>query len=920
MGVWGNHFVIRLFVQLLITLFTLTSLAQQQSSVEGVITFDQGVLHLELSGLEKWDYRIEKQGKQVHLFVPALTQKTIVQLKAWKGSGISKTEVETGENGGNRVVFTLSDPNLDVFDYLTEQPSKLMIDFFKKTEDAVVKTASEKNSGAKKSVGTKKSAALKSAGRKPASDEFLKVEAVAPGLELSDVLKISDGNDPELKRFAVEDYEIDPKAQIKSRQNIYLRFPMLVLEQPYLKELWDNPTEYEVAASDDVENQEARLLLSLATKKKHASFLKTLQLHREKFPKSNYEELLTLLEADVSYDLWKKNGQASDFESAMGRYRQYLERYPQSKAAERIGLLIGYSYLKEGQAIGVLSNFQRFLRIFPETKFKGAVQIAIAQAYLDLNKFEDARNVLRTLEDDTKAEEHRQEATVRLGDTYFAERNYKLAIQNYERAEDKYKGSRKKFPNIAYNQAEALFWLGKYRESLDQYRDFLKNFAVNPNGAYAMTRIGEILEILGVKQQKIAGAYFESIFRYQNSPGAMIAKIRLVSERMKDMKPKEIEKNEAEIKAFATTSTIPRVRDFATILSSDGYFARKEFDKAFGKLVAFYQENPTSPNLDIFRSRIVRNFTEQIRGKVDEGNFIKALEIYGQNAGSWLKDHHRIDLRYDLGRSFEKAGVPEESIKLYQGALNQMIAIRGTPEEQERNVFEKLAGIDEVRLRLAAVSTAAEEYGRAYDYLKEIQNPEKTLNESEQIEHVRLMAKLLDKKGEIKKSQEALAQLIQVWKGKPNELSQVYIDLAKSYAKENEHENVLKTIQPIFELQESLKNISSDVIYEAMVLKSKSYLGLKKHAETIAAFEKLLEGFEESKSLSEERFQLGKLYFENGDLKKAEETWEVLNRPKDMFWYQLAQEQLKQMKWDNDFKKYIKRMPAMNDFQEDSSK
>jgi hypothetical protein len=58
---------------------------------------------------------------------------------------------------------------------------------------------------------------------------------------------------------------------------------------------------------------------------------------------------------------------------------------------------------------------------------------------------------------------------------------------------------------------------------------------------------------------------------------------------------------------------------------------------------------------------------------------------------------------------------------------------------------------------------------------------------------------------------------------------------------------------------------------------------------------------------------LGEIYFNRGDLQQAAATWNDFKGDKSEFWKNLAQEQLKNSKWQDSYKKYIKRIPAMSD-------
>ncbi len=54
----------------------------------------------------------------------------------------------------------------------------------------------------------------------------------------------------------------------------------------------------------------------------------------------------------------------------------------------------------------------------------------------------------------------------------------------------------------------------QYGKSLDVYRDFVKKFPSSDHAAFAMTRMGELLEIFGADKSRVMGAYLETYFRY----------------------------------------------------------------------------------------------------------------------------------------------------------------------------------------------------------------------------------------------------------------------------------------------------------------------------------------------------------------------------------------------------------------------
>jgi len=86
----------------------------------------------------------------------------------------------------------------------------------------------------------------------------------------------------------------------------------------------------------------------------------------------------------------------------------------------------------------------------------------------------------------------------------------------------------------------------------------------------------------------------------------------------------------------------------------------------------------------------------------------------------------------------------------------------------------------------------------------------------------------------------------------------------------------------------------------------------KQPDDAIAMMTQLVQKFDSKYKMSEEKYQLGALYFNKGELKKAEQTWAGISDAEGGIWKKLANEKLQQASWDESYKKHIKRIPAMS--------
>ena len=908
--------LVRIVYGIIFAILLSTMQVSAQALVEGTLAQQGDTVHLELLGQNQWIYDIKKEtGKKsavIEILVPKLSDKTVAAFKAFSSSLVKSVKVDrNGPDGKDTLVFEVTDASIEPFDYLTEKPSKLIVDFFKNTSSSPEEVVPAKAALPAKTAEAKKPTANKT--RNPASADVLVINdqgQIPLALTAYEFPKTFDGGDPNFDRFAIKDYEIKEDSVIASKARVYLKFPMLKLPSPYFELLQSRNPIYEVTPSDSDENKQARLLVTLFNKKRYNVFLKTVDWFTAKYPESQYNEMVHFMQADARFALWLETKNADDFDVAMLSYRQCLEKFPNSPLAERTMMLMGFSTMERGDYLGTLRLFQSHLQKRPSSPNRDIARFAIADAYEKINRFGEATQIYNEIEQDGSQNKYKEQAAFLKGDVAYKKGDYQTAIKDYQTAQKKYPGAISQFPNSTYNQATAMFEIGEYRKSLDLYREFLKNFSSNTHAGYAMTRIGEILEILGADKNRVYGTYMETAFRYGESPTSIVAKLRMLSERMQGMKPKEVEKAVKDIQSLAEVSDLPKIAQFANLMTAEGYGRRKDYDKAIDLLVKYYQANPTTADTALLSNRIVKNVNENLAGLVDQGKFIDALKWHNKYADNWLKNSDRIDTKYNVAKAYEQAGVFKQAEGLYEETLNKIYSMKGSKASKERNIFERLPTDDEINLRLAIVQANMDKSANAYQSLLNIKNPEK-LSDVEQIERVQLAADLLEKRGEHDSAIRYLTELLKEWSGISELVAEPYLKLAQLEIKKGNIDDAIQSLNKISTLMDDSKKVSPATHEKSLELLSDLYLKKNKSEEAVVALQKLLDLYENTKPLSSYRYKLGQIYFNQGEMQKAADTWNELKSEKNDFWYKLAQEKLKSSEWNDEYKKYIKRIPAM---------
>jgi hypothetical protein len=217
--------------------------------------------HLEFSGGSDWKYDLKRESAKsdtIVLRLKGVNSSALQRLKTHSDSLIRAVSYnENGVDGAVEISFKLS-PKADFFEYITEQPSRLIVDFFpkeagdrdadsdaspkvkakpkaKSTAKSEDKTAQQDDEIEPSSYGVKKDISdlitgelprkrqaakdKDSNGRKPAGTDYVVVDDdkdALPPPSLAEQISmkkdfhhgIFDGGDPEFRRFTIRDYEV----------------------------------------------------------------------------------------------------------------------------------------------------------------------------------------------------------------------------------------------------------------------------------------------------------------------------------------------------------------------------------------------------------------------------------------------------------------------------------------------------------------------------------------------------------------------------------------------------------------------------------------------------------------------------------------------------------------------------------------
>ncbi|MEM7645483.1 MAG: tetratricopeptide repeat protein, partial [Pseudomonadota bacterium] len=859
--------------------------AQSVSPVEMRVERVGGMTHFEFSGRKNWDYELKRASGKIIVTLPKIQEESANQIRDFKSVLIDKVEIKNKNPNKSEIQFHLADPRVENFDYLTQKPSNLVLDFFV-SKDSLISEIKKAKKEVKKKLAQKKATIPN---RKPAFAEFFTIDEksqqnMAKKQDDSPLPLTPTGNIDSLFDFGalttsqIDDGSLEAKV-IEAEGNIYLRFPILQLKNKHLQELQSFRPEYEIKKSFSDENKQARALLALFEKRSFAAFIKGKKIFKQFFPVSKYDEILTYIEADTWIELWKMNKRPEYHSRAMNLYKMLIERHPNSRITERTLINAGLLAHNGGEYFLATKLLRRYLKSYPDSPFTNHIKIYLADSLAHLKNFDGARNALDQVID-ADEEGSVQEARYRLGDIYFLKQSFRRAERAYRKAMEKDPRFVSRFPNALFNMAESLFNLAEYVDSLKTYKQFFNTFPNHPYSAYALTRTGELIDILSKDRRKAQGFYNESFFRFRRSTGGTIARMRSLSQRFKDMNKEELQSSIQEIRDLEKAVDLHQVDEFAAFMVSDGYYQRGDYLEAANALIDYFQVNPKPVNIRKFERRISRSIAGEIRHQLKEGQVVPALSIIENHQKSWLSKSRRMDVQFFRAQSYEKMDLFDEALASYDRIEARMKNLSGTKEEKERKIFEYYPSFDQVHLRKAVVLYKRNERPAALAQLNQIKNVT-GLDPQSQVDFYFTTARL---SFDNKKYADSLGQALKVDASSiedPETREKFNVFLSEVYERNQKFDKALSILEKFYE---KFKGEQDQVYVLSRLFNLYRDKGLTEKA--IQTGNTLLTDYSQKYNLDKERYYLGELLFNQGKLADAQKVWKDLT--KKSMWSELA--------------------------------
>ena len=886
-------------------------------------------LNFELFGQNSWDYDVkrvkEKGTTKLLLSVKGLNSDAISRIKNTDNPFVSQIKVsEQKVDGRNQIEFTLKSDKVEAFDYLTDSPSKLIIDFyFDEPSFAVadsgsssrkaIKAGTPKVNEAKKKDSKTVAQNTGSKKRTPAND-FLSVSDFTnnPNHTSEEVdLKsgLFDQSENKFARFQIKAHELNPDAVYKSSlSDYYVKFP--IIEQPFLfwTKIQKNVPDFEITPKKTDENKQARLIRSLYEKKKTLVLIKTVDWFSKKYPDSEYLELANAMVAESLLQMWKETGDKKYLSQSQAYYQKVMEKYPNSPLAERSSLA---NAMYDFDNKNYLAAMRKLTLHRQNPKYVDSIsasyaQMAEAACLAKLNKLEDALKNIDEVIATAKETSLKAEAEIYKANYLMLNNKYAEAKNQYADVVKNYSKESELLPVALFNKMEATFRLRQNLEAHQAALDFLQKYSSHEYAPYALTRVGEVLETVGAPAEKYVGAYLETQFRYGENPKTVVARLHLLSVRMKGMKEEELKVTLAKMDELTQKSNLPEIAQFKAMMVADGYSRRSQYEKAIETLTKFYQDQPTQANStgnSIVSDQIKQNIFNLIRSESEKGNHKNVLSLNKKYVDSWIRNEKRIDNTYYIGKAYQSAGAYQQAIKNFETVINSMNKLGQDYQSKVIKAKENLPQLEQAYLAIASSQNQMNNFQGALENIEKIKNPS-VLTPAEQIERVDIASQLYERKNDFPAAIRYLNEVVRVWQDQPDLVANSAVRLAQLEAKNKNYDQALNVLDQL--LEKEMKDDSKMKLYKA---KAEIALNGKRDDEAVDSLKYILEKGS-GKNQAEERFKLGELLYKKGELKNAKEVWTNFSAQDDTFWKKMADERMSGYEWQADYKKYLNRIPA----------
>ncbi len=500
----------------------------------------------------------------------------------------------------------LADPKMERFDFREKSPARYVVDFWQKPGPTVA------------DVEGKKLRDLRMAERR--------------ALEEMRERRLERKIASQKERTQAEDLGRFCRQPLSIEQDVFLPFaPLhekLDLSKWIITTTADADFDYVEPPGSSRDAQYMRLALDLYRQGKPALAIKTADFFDTEHPKSPLFEQMRFLRANAMLKL----GHVGEAETIL---RELSRSGRKTEVTTKAAVFLAVKAFERRYYLGALEAFSSLYEKNSDHALVWVFHMAAAESLYALKQADRAAKEYQWVAVNGPDEASRSQGALRLGDLYLDRQQYERALAAYFQGLRRFGKQAETFPSVHVNRAEALYWLEDFDRASEAFTAFLTQYPSHPSSWRASYRLGEILARKAdpASQAKARERFYETVNRFPFSPGATLARLRLLpcgdhggfelsaADTFFEREAKNFKGGEGEVlmDRYNDLRALSRVQTYISMAS-----ARKSVDVAIDE-----SQNLVAPRA---KERVIISMSELFRRSIldllAEGKKFDALKFY----------------------------------------------------------------------------------------------------------------------------------------------------------------------------------------------------------------------------------------------------------------------------------------------------
>ena len=538
---------------------------------------------------------------QFNDFLKGLSDERLVQLKVQEKEDSLILEGNYRFPTGSKA---LARPAMEHFDFRRDDQGKFIVDFFYRKGP----TRSD----------VEREARIREAARLQAERESIRRR---------------EAEKKESKRKRIEDGRnalLFCERPFNRESTVFLRFraehPNLDLSGYFPEKIPDHRYEYPEPKGAGEEFDMIRLALKLSRENQHALSIKTVEFLEKQYPKSRYRNEMAFLKANAYFRL--------GFED-QGRelIRDIAKRARGTEVGlQASGFMAAQSFQKK-EWLSALESFLALKKEMPKHSLGWLFRYGIAECLYQIRQSDQAIEEYQWLAQHAPKAEIRAEAAFKAADAHFDRGQFAQAATRYESAIRSHEKELSHFPLVLLNLGESYFQLEEFQRSLGAYKRFIEIARNQPSAWKASLRIAEITAMNETVNSKAEAALIGTINQYPLSPGALVARLRLLpcgSHGGFDLPAAERFIASPEVRNFSGDGAVYEgpFRDLVGLTEVRMLISFHEDQKAVEKALEHLRANPGIDTRKMIEHAMIGGIKNLIEKKISDRDPFGAIALY----------------------------------------------------------------------------------------------------------------------------------------------------------------------------------------------------------------------------------------------------------------------------------------------------